>query len=77
MNSQLEKYVGRYHYINETYSIPMGSSRRKQKDPMAEQSGPTHLHLNESNTIFVDLETVQRAMVHFYHVTPKGHLLPL
>jgi hypothetical protein len=77
MNSQLEKYVGRYHYINDTYSIPRGSSRKKQKDPMAERSGPTNLNLNESNTIFVDLETMQRAMVHFYHVTPKGPPLPL
>jgi hypothetical protein len=36
------------------------------------RTGPTHLHLEESNNLFVDLERVQQSMLRHYEVTAAG-----
>jgi len=69
MNSNLKNYVGDYYHINNSLEL-LHDLNRKQ-DPK-QKPGPTHLHLDESNTLFVDLETMMKSMVHFYKFTPKG-----
>jgi hypothetical protein len=64
MNLKLRDYVGDYYAIRNTLEILPGL-RAKNKDP-------ERLTLNENNSIFVDVEAVQRTMVTLYGITPLG-----
>lgn len=67
MNSKLSNFVGDYIHISNSWEIPM----RAHEDPK-KRTGPSHLHLNELNNLFVDLESVQRSMVRHYDITTTG-----
>jgi len=64
MNAKLQDFVGDYYSINNNLEI-MPGPRSKKKEP-------SRLKLNENNSLFVDIEVVQRMMVHLYDFTPTG-----
>lgn len=67
MNGNLKKYIGDYYHINNSWEVP-----KKPNEDIKKRTCPTHLHLDESNNLFVDVETVQRSMVKMYAITPEG-----
>ena len=67
MNGNLKKYISDYYHINNSWAIPLKAG----EDPK-DQTSPSHLHLDESNNLFVDVETVQQSMVKLYEFTPEG-----
>jgi len=69
MNLNLKKYVGDYYHINNSMELPHDSN--KKQDPK-QKPDPTHLHLDESNTLFVDLEIVMKSMVRSYKFTHES-----
>lgn len=66
LNLKLGEYVGDYHSINNTLEVP-ATAKSKAKDPIK-------VRLNDNNSLFVDVEQVQRTMVELYNVTHKGKL---
>ena len=64
MNSKLIDFVGEYYSINNSLEI-LQDSKSKKKEPI-------HVKLTENNSLFVDIEQVQRTMVQSYHITPTG-----
>ncbi|KAG0595634.1 hypothetical protein M758_UG183700 [Ceratodon purpureus] len=64
MNGNLKNYIGDYYHINNSWQIPVKAGEDPKK-----RNTPTHLHLNENNTLFVDVETVQRSIVKLYDIT--------
>jgi len=67
MNGNLKNYIGDYYHINNSWQIPVKAGEDPKK-----RITPTHLHLDENNTLFVDVETVQRSMVKLYDITLEG-----
>lgn len=64
MNAKLADFVGEYYPIINTLEIPP-APRSKKKESML-------IELNEHNSLFVDVETVQKTMVQLYKFTPAG-----
>lgn len=64
LNSKLRDFVGDYYPIKNTLEI-MPGPKSKKKEPM-------QIELNENNSLFVDVETVQKTMVQLYKFTPAG-----
>ena len=67
LNSKLQDYTGECYHINDLWEIPVVSGEDPKK-----HTGPTHLHLDETNNLFVDVEIVQRSIVRHYDVTLAG-----
>jgi hypothetical protein len=65
LNLKLDEYVGEYYSIEDTLEIQPPSKSKKKE--------PIKVILNDSNTLFVDLERVQQTMVKMYDITPKGN----
>lgn len=64
LNLKLVEYVGEYYSLNETLVVaPTAKSSNKE---------PMKVCLNEMNSIFVDVEQVQRTMVLLYGFTEFG-----
>jgi hypothetical protein len=66
LNLKLTEYVGEYYSLNETLVVP-ASAKATSKEPVK-------VCLNEMNSLFVDVEQVQRTMVQLYGLTPSGKL---
>jgi len=64
MNSKLSDFVGQYYSINNFLDI---SSQAKSKNKQ-----PDHVQLTAKNSLFVDIEQMQRTMVQLYRITPEG-----
>ena len=64
LNLKLGDYVGEYYSINNTLEVP-ATAESKIEDPI-------EVKLNDNNSIFVDVEQVQRTMVELYNVTVEG-----
>ena len=64
LNLKLGDYVGEYYLINNTLEVP-ATAKSKTEDPIK-------VKLNDNNSIFVDVEQVQRTMVELYNVTVEG-----
>lgn len=67
MNGNLKKYIGDYYHINNSWVVPL-----KLGDDPKKRTTPTHIHFDETNNLFVDVEMVQRSMVKFYEFTTEG-----
>lgn len=67
LNANLEDYIGDYYHISNSWEIPVKANEDPKK-----RIGPTHLHLDDRNNLFADLETVQRVMVQHYKMTTEG-----
>ena len=65
LNSKLHEFVGEYYHIDDNLVIPPNSKSKKKK--------PQQIVLNEMNSIFVDVEAVQRTMVRLYEIAPEGN----
>lgn len=70
LNDNLRDYIGDYFHLENSFPIPLGPNEDALK-----QTSPTHLNLDKSNNLFVDLEVVQRSMVKYYNITMEGMLL--
>lgn len=66
LNLKLTEYVGEYYSLNETLVVP-ASAKATSKELVK-------VCLNEMNSLFVDVEQVQRTMVQLYGLTPSGKL---
>lgn len=64
MNSKLDKLIGSFYSINDTFIVP-SNSKSKNKDPVK-------VELNEMNSFFADVEKVQATMMQLYGITPQG-----
>ena len=70
LNLELKDYVRDYFFINNILEI---SQARKLKD-----KEPLKVSLNDSNSIFVNVEQIQLTMVELYSLTPKGlYIMPI
>lgn len=67
LNSKLKDYIGKYVHINNSWEVLVRPNENLRK-----RIGPTHLHLDEHNNSFVDLLTIQRAMVKHYKFSIEG-----
>ena len=64
MNAKLADFVGEYYPIINTLEIPPALQSKKKESMLIE--------LNEHNSLFVDVEIVQRTMVQLYKFTLVG-----
>jgi len=63
LNSKFKDFVGEYYSINNQVVIsPFAKSKKKES---------VKLKLDEFNSLFVDVEQVQRTMVNLYRITPE------
>lgn len=71
MNSKLVDLVGQYTHINKSLEIADENNKL-----VAKGKGKGHqydkLVLNDKNTLFTDVEVVQRSIVKVYGITPEG-----
>ena len=67
LNLKLSQYVGEYYSINETLMVPPSVKSAKKE--------PVKVTLNEMNSLFCDIEQVQRTMVLLYGFTLDGTYL--
>jgi hypothetical protein len=64
-NLKLSEYVGKYYSIVSTLEVT--------PPPKSKSKDLVKVSLNEFNSIFVDVEQVQRTMVELYEITPSGN----
>lgn len=67
LNLKLLEYVGEHYSINESLMVPPSAKSTKKE--------PVKVTLNEMNSLFCDVEQVQRTMVRFYGLTLDGTYL--
>jgi len=65
LNLKLRDYIGDYKFINDTLQVPT-SKGSKMKDPVT-------VKLNDFNSLFADVEQVQRTMVQLYGITTASN----
>lgn len=65
LNLKLSEYVGKYYSIVSTLEVT--------PPPKSKSKDLVKVSLNEFNSIFVDVEQVQRTMVELYEITPSGN----
>lgn len=64
LNSKLTDFVGQYYSINNSIEFPVGSKSKKKE--------PVKIKLTSHNSLFCDIEAVQRTMVLLYQITLAG-----
>ena len=67
MNKKLPQYIGEYYYIEGRLT-----SQEPSKKGTFALDATKDMVVTDRNSIFVDLEVVQRSMVHFYNITQEG-----
>jgi hypothetical protein len=65
LNLKLSEYVGKYYSIVSTVEVT--------PPPKSKSKDLVKVSLNEFNSIFVEVEQVQRTMVELYEITPSGN----
>jgi len=71
LNGNLRDMVGDYKYVCNVLEVP--TSAKNSKDKSKEKGLQIErIVLNDKNTIFVDIEAVQRTMVKLYGITQDG-----
>jgi len=72
LNSKLKDLIGEYYYIDSTLElvaqVPVTNAKGKKK-----KSEITRVVLTSKNSLFVDIEVVQRTMVKLYGFTTEGN----
>ena len=71
LNANLPQYIGEYYHGEGRLTLPSTSKKNKTSEDMVKE-----VVLTEKNSLFTDLEVVQRSMVIFYGITKEGVFLP-
>lgn len=71
LNSKLKDLVGDYYYIDSTLELLAQVSVTNAKG-RKKKSEITRVVLTKKNSLFVDIEVVQRTMVKLYGFTTEG-----
>lgn len=67
LNENLPQFIGEYYHIDGRMTLPPPKTKGGGKRTM-----PLEVKLDDKNTLFVDIEVVQRSMVMFYGITVEG-----
>jgi hypothetical protein len=68
LNSNLPEFIGNYQHIEGRYT----ALAPKKKQVGSKVAPILDLKLDDKNSLFIDLEVVQRSMVKFYDITEEG-----
>jgi len=71
LNSKLGELVGQCTHINNSLEIAASKGKLLEKGK-GKGRQYERLVLNEKNTLFTDVEAVQRSIVKVYGITPEG-----
>lgn len=64
LNAKLSDLIGEHQHIDSSFDVP-APTKSKSKEPMK-------ITLSSKNSLFVDVEAVQRTIVSLYGITPSG-----
>lgn len=72
LNANFPRFIGEYKHIEGRF-IPPPPTRTSDKAVVVKE-----VKLDEKNSLFVELEAVQRSMVLFYGITEEGmYMIPI